>query len=88
MPRRCPQRQPSFTRCLALDGQRGRNDVGNAMGNKMLEKLLNFAEVLVELEALQEHIAQFIRSVLICLSTIESEDRAASGEVVIRVELK
>ena len=31
-------------------------------------------EVLVELEALQEHIAEFIRSVLICLSTIESED--------------
>ncbi|CAE7041511.1 Pikfyve [Symbiodinium sp. CCMP2592] len=30
--------------------------------------------VLVELEALQERIAEFIRSVLICLSTIESED--------------
>ncbi|CAE7377349.1 FAB1C [Symbiodinium natans] len=34
--------------------------------------------VLVELEALQEHIAEFIRSVLICLSTIESEDKASS----------
>ena len=30
--------------------------------------------MLVELEALQERIAEFIRSVLICLSTIESED--------------
>ena len=37
--------------------------------------------MLVELEALQEYIAEFIRSVLICLSTIESEDRLGIGKL-------
>ena len=38
----------------------------------------------MELEALQEHIAEFIRSVLICLSTIESEDRRSWSDSTVQ----